>query len=325
MQLIRKILHRLDGLRFPQEYLCFAKENFSHPLHAWLVSEGHVVKDITNSHAFTGYNPLIFALIFPGNENKSPLPGITVALTTAALQPNDKLTERDAIAWLSLKKINQQTAGTNSIVYYEGIRGKHRFVPAFNQFIIGLINQLYNKKQGNVFLNNNLYRQVQAAYALPRTISLITVRENDRFNLFPTDLHGKAGDDFYIISLRHEGKACRQVEQAKKILLSEVHADAFKKVYSLGKNHMQDPKKKEEFPFGQEKSEQFGLPVPETALYCRELELKDSFIHGIHRLMLFRVVSKRRVLDIPATLAHIHNSYASWRYNKGLAGNYLLR
>ena len=61
------------------------------------------------------------------------------------------------------------------------------------------------------FLPDNLYKQVQIAYSIPRNISLITVGQNDRFNLFPTDLHGPVNEDHYIISLRHEGKACQQV------------------------------------------------------------------------------------------------------------------
>jgi hypothetical protein len=154
---------------------------------------------------------------------------------------------------------------------------------------------------------------------------MITVGQDDRFNLFPTDLHGPVNEDHYIISLRHDGKACRQVMNAGTILLSRVQSDFYKTAYALGKNHMQGMKEKENFPFSTWISEKLKLPFPQSALYYQELELKDSFIHGIHRVMLFKTLYQKGFRDNPSTLAHIHNVYATWRQNNHLPGNYLLR
>jgi len=174
-------------------------------------------------------------------------------------------------------------------------------------------------------LHDNLFKQVQIAYAVPRIISLITVGNNDLFNLFPTDLNGQPDEQHYIISLRTGGKACEQVERAGKLLISQVHCDAYKMVYGLGKNHMQELRSKENFPFGQSLSENFKWPLPEQAISYKELVLLDSFTHGIHKILLFKIVNSGQLNDQNATLAHIHNSYATWRYKNHLAGNYLLR
>jgi hypothetical protein len=88
---------------------------------------------------------------------------------------------------------------------------------------------------------------------------------------------------------------------------------------------MQELKPKDNFPFGAIHSSVFQLPLPRSVLYYRELELIESFAHGIHKLLLFKIVSLQAVSNEPATLAHIHNCYATWRHNKGLPGNYLLR
>jgi flavin reductase (DIM6/NTAB) family NADH-FMN oxidoreductase RutF len=184
---------------------------------------------------------------------------------------------------------------------------------------------LYNKKEGNVFLKNNLYKQVQIAYAVPRTISLITVTGSNLYNLFPTDLHGSIGDQFYSVSLRINGKACMQVEAAKRIVVSEMHSDAYKTAYSLGKNHMQELKARDNFPFSELVSAILKFPLPNLVLKYRELELIETFDHGIHKLFLFKIISHHAVSDEKATLTHIHNVYATWRHNKALPGNYLLR
>ncbi|HKB43762.1 MAG TPA: hypothetical protein VKC90_05210 [Chitinophagaceae bacterium] len=320
---LKKLFNKLNGLHYRQEYLCLAKESFQQPIHAYLVNDKKIIKDITDEHLFTGYSPLILTLNSAAGQE---LPDeIDIIFSQQSFHPNEFFKQKDAIASLSLKMIRKQALGDTAVFYYEGIKGRHHFLSSFNQYIIGLNNRLYNKKQGNVFLDNNLYKQVQIAYAVPRIISLITVSDGKFYNLFPTDLHGPAGGQYYVSSLRHEGKACRQVEAAGRIAISQVDCGFYKTVYALGKNHMQDMKPKGSFPFSESYSVIFQLPLPQPVLYYRELELLESFVHGIHKFFLFKIVSSALIKDKPATLAHIHNSYATWRYNKGLPGNYLLR
>lgn len=320
MGLVKKILNTFNGLHYTQDYLCLAKESFSGSLHVYIVSNRHVVKNITNQHLFVGYCPLVFAL--PGANHPASL---QLIFSQSSLQPNESYSQKDALASLELKRVKEQVTGNKSICYYEGIYGKHRFLSSFQQFINGLYNRRYNKKPGNVFLHDNLYKQVQIAYAVPRIISLITVSNNNLFNLFPTDLHGQADDEHYIISLRTGGKACEQVEASGKLLLSQVHCNAYKTVYSLGKNHMQDMKSKDHFPFGPSLSSAFKWPLPGQVLSYKELSLLDSFTHGIHKIMLFKIVTQHQPGFQTDTLAHIHNAYASWRFKTGLPGNYLFR
>ncbi len=325
MRLFQKLLQKLNGLHYPQEFLCLAKETFPDPLHAYLVDDDKVVRDITDRHLFTGYHPLIFTLPIPVDEDGGLARQINIVFSQRVLLPNDHIGQKDAIALLSMKWIRTITIGDLNLYYFEGIHGDHSFLSAFHQYIIGLNNRLYKKKPGNVYLAGNLYKQVEISYAIPRNISMISLAEGDLFNLFPTDLHGPAGDKHYVGSLRHEGKACGQVEQNKRILISQVHVNTFKTAYGLGKNHMQDPKQKSHFPFAEMNSTTLQLPLPLGALFYRELELKESFIHGIHKLFVFEIISVKSLSSLPATLVHINSAYATWRFNKGLAGNYLLR
>jgi flavin reductase (DIM6/NTAB) family NADH-FMN oxidoreductase RutF len=307
--MLKRILNKLNGLRYPQEYLCLGKESLEQPLTA-VITDGITAKDITTSHLFVGYKPVIIAL-----------PNLSAKKATLLFQTQQK----ETVATLMLNHIRDQQAGNNMISYYEGKWGKHRFLGSFRQYVISLNNRLYNKKPGNVFLNGNLLKQVQIAYSLPRIISLITVGKDGLYNLFPTDLHGPVNDDYYIISLRQQGKAARQVAETRRILISTMEPGTFKKVYSLGKNHMQELKSAENFPFSTEFSELAHLPVPAGAILYRELGLEDAYDHGIHRLFLFRILNRKELSREHPTLAHIHGVYASWRYNQGLPGNYLIR
>jgi len=325
MKWIKKILNKLNGLYYPQEYLCLIKESFQQPLHVYLVHNNKIIKDITHSHIFVGYSPLLIALSFPSELNQ-PLPDeIEMVFSKSSLSLNENLKKKGAIARLSLQLIRKQPAGDAHFFYYEGIKGEHYFLSSFHQFIIRLSNWLFNKKPGNVFLPGNLYVQVQIAYAIPRIISLITVNDGGLYNLFPTDLHGPISESYYCISLRHNGKACRQVESTRRIVVSQMQGHAYKTVYSMGKNHMQDLKPKNNFPFTESLSKTINLPLPQSTLNYQELELIESFEQGIHKLLVFKILSQQIMEENAATLAHIHNVYATWRHNKGLAGNYLLR
>ena len=321
MRLLQKLLNLLNGLHYRQEYLCLAPGTFDEPLQVYLVNDTHIIKNVTSQHLFVGYCPLIFAFsdaLLPEN--------IRLIFSHRLFHPNELFIQKDAIALLNLKKIKQQPAGVNNIFYYEGTQGNHQFQSGFRQWINDLYNRWYNKKPGNVFLHSNLYKQVQIAYAIPRHIALITVSDGGNYNLFPTDLHGQAVNDHYIISLRTGGKACEQVEAAGRLLISEMDCTTYKAVYALGKNHMQPLKTKGQFTFGDQTSASFQWPVPDGALSYKELTLLDTFTHGIHKILLFKILYIHQpVTALNGTLAHIHNTYATWRYKKGMEGNYLLR
>lgn len=323
MNLLKKALKKLDGLHYPQDYLCFAAETFQQPLHLYLVAQGLVLKDITHHHAFVGYCPVVFALPVLAETSNSPV--IETILGAPGLSLHEKYNHRQVVAALTLKRINQQETSGGGIHYFEAVKGRHRFTGAFRQAVGQLYNRLYNRRPGNVYLQGNLYKQVQIAYALPRKINLITVGQNNRYNLFPTDLHGQVNSDTYLISLRHAGRACEQVLATQAIVLSEMKAAAFQQVYSLGKNHMQPLKEAGAFVFSPDRSVHGQLPLPMHYTRYLELQLLDSFRVGIHQLLLFRVVGEKHPDGAPQTLVHVHSLYASWRQKNGLPGNYLLR
>jgi len=106
MGFMKKILTKLNGLHYRQEYLCLANEFFQNPIHAYLVKDGQVIKDITHEHLFTGYSPLVFTLI--SSDLKEPFFNIEMFFSQRPLQPNDFFKKKDALAWLSLRLIQNQ-------------------------------------------------------------------------------------------------------------------------------------------------------------------------------------------------------------------------
>jgi hypothetical protein len=314
MKIVSRILARAARLPFTQEYLCLDDTAFPERLHVYETLNGVVRSELTQTHLFVGYSPLLLA--FPaGIEHQEHK---TLLFTSTPQRSGERPPLASIIATLQLKRSSASGPG---YVLYEGIFARHRLLSPWKQWWIDQHNRYCKQDAGNLFLAGNRYRQVQVAYALPRAVSLICVQGPGGCNLFPTDLHGALPGAQYLISLRHGGKACEQVQAAGELLLSHMEPARAGTVYSLGKNHMQPLGATERFRF----SGSFkGYPVPEGAVRVRRLVLEGYEDSGIHRLLRFRVAGEQ-AWGTGGSLAHVHAAYAAWRRKRGLAGNYFPR
>ena len=79
------------------------------------------------------------------------------------------------------------------------------------------------------------------------------------------------------------------MEKTGRVLLKQVEAEAYKTVYTgWAKEPHAGDEGPEQFPLSAHRSASLQWPLPEHTLLYREMELRDSFDAGIHRIMLFR-------------------------------------
>ena len=317
--MVKQLLEKLKGLHYRQEYLCIPYEHFARPLHVYVIIDQKIFAEVTHSHLFVGYAPLIIVLPLFSKDYSTR---VSLAFFQDAVSGGLPVSSLQPLASLDLQPLPALTSHTYQ--FFEGLRGRHHFLPLLNRWIIRTANQLYKQQPGNVFLHGNLYEQVQVAYSVPRIISLITVQQGGSCNIFPTDLHGEIEGE-YIISLRTGGKALEQVMESKQIVVSEINALAYKKVYAQGKNHMRATQPRETFEFEIESSQVLQSGLPKGTVTYRELQLKTSFQHGIHTIMVFRILHQQMIRKGISRLSHVHNAYATWRFKKGWKDSYLLR
>ena len=303
----------LTGLTIPQQYVCVALEELTPALSVRLAGKGTDL-DVKHSHLFLGYKPLIIAFIF-GEESNEMLSEVQMNF----------LHGETVVAELLLKKIASRKIGNKNVVFFEGVKATHKFLNSLQQFVNNQREKFREVKDpNNIALEGSLYDMVRVAYSIPRLISVITVSDGTGLNMFPTDLHGKISDQFYISSLRIKGKANEQVEQTGKIVLSNVDASEFRNVYSLGKNHMRELRPMTEFNLSGELSEAFKFPLPPSTLEYKELKRIDSFDHGVHRIHTYEIVNAKKLRQ-GSTLSHIHQYYAQWRLKNNMKTEMLLR
>ena len=322
-----KIKKLLFGTDPTAEYLCTGLEKFTDAFRVFLTTkEPSTVLEVSNSHLFLGYKPMVIAI--PIENDHENIKGISMAkeICLSFNQSEFKQdhlrnkfsADRASVARLFLKKIGQKKFGSISVFIFEGERGEHRLLSSFHQFTNHLYQKFKNKGSNNVGLPGNLYEQVRIAYSVPRIISVISLGLNARYNMFPTDLHGVINKGYYVSSLRKTGKACEQVEEIKKIVLSNVSTSYSHDAYLMGKNHMQDLKPIDSFKVSQTNSEMFSNPLPPDTLSYRELELVDTFDVGIHRLLFYKIVNHKILHEGGFTLSHIHMYCEMWRRKNGI-------
>ncbi|CAN5391179.1 hypothetical protein BH10BAC2_BH10BAC2_47830 [soil metagenome] len=324
MTILKRVLQKFNGFYYSREYICLPLEQHTFPLQVLLVRESKVVKDITAMQVMVGISPLIIALPSLEEVDQENWQHIYTVYSNSSIKEGATVSNDKIVGSLQLEKIKNQKVGDFFIYYFEGIVGKHRFIPHINQIINRFYNSFYNRSKGNIFLKGNLYTQLQVAYSVPKIIALITVGCNDLYNLLPTDQHGQINNEYYIITLRKAGNACKQALDAGKIVLSNVYAGYYKEVYAFGKNHMQPLKEIDSFDFSGDRTQILNYPLPKHVIAYRELELAESFEHGIHRIFLFRILAyKKNIADLPV-LSCIHNAYATWRFKQHLPCNHFL-
>lgn len=323
--LINYIKEKILGYSLPQEFACVALEEIRDPLQVTLTLKGdHSPMNVSESHIFLGYKPLVIGIpfhniLFP-NLSSSQTENICLSFHATQFKSNTTWngfpSYDNSVARIILKKKQTIACGSHTLNLYEGLHARHKFINAFNQFVNRQRENRRPDRKVNINLSQNLADQVQTAYSIPRVISIATISENLKMNMFPTDLHGQVNDDFYIGSLRHGGKANDQVEKFKNVVLSRVDLSWCKQAYSLGKNHMQDLKDFNSFLIHSKRSARFNFPLPESVISYHELT-RDTFVDiGIHRIHTYQILGKEKFVD-SNTLSHIHRFYAQWRLNQG--------
>jgi hypothetical protein len=324
---------KLLGLSIPQEYVCLESEALHKSWRVFVTAGGITTPvEVTANHLFLGYKPVVMALCIPTGTAQTEwlqrYDEICIMLDSTARKPDTfwrgHSLSSAAVAKMILKKTRTLPLGETTVLFYEGSWGEHHFLSGFHQSINRTKKKLSNTNSGGITLDTNLADQVRIAYAIPRIISLVTLRDGDTMNMFPTDLHGPTGSGYYLSSLRHGGKACQQVLKSKTVALSDVRADWYRYVYDLGKNHMAQPVDPQQFKLAANSTQRFNLPLPEPVLHYRELTVTDYFDAGIHRIILYRIETDVSVAP-GKRLSHLHQYAVQWRADHQLPTPMLLR
>jgi len=155
-------------------------------------------------------------------------------------------------------------------------------------------------------------RALSTFYICPRPVVLVSVIDDCRCNLFPMDLIGPLGGQYFSFALHHSSTALPLVERSRRIALSSVPAERVNLAYALAKNHKNASFQWDQVAFPLTKSSVFGLPVPAFALDVRELEIEEVHPLGSHTFFICRTVATSARTE-GLQLSFVHGFYCARR------------
>jgi hypothetical protein len=147
-------------------------------------------------------------------------------------------------------------------------------------------------------------------YLCPRPIALVTVGDLEAGNLFPMNLMGPIGGDYFAFAL-NSNRAAPLVERARTIVLSRVPLEQESLVSSLGKNHRKASIDWSELGFVTIRPRNIDAPVPSFALSACKMQVEEFRHLGSHTLFVAKKLVEERLADGPQ-LFMAHGMYKAW-------------
>jgi flavin reductase (DIM6/NTAB) family NADH-FMN oxidoreductase RutF len=149
-------------------------------------------------------------------------------------------------------------------------------------------------------------------FLCPRPVALASVGNRKVGNIFPLNLMGPIGGDYFAFALNRERPVTSLVERRGCIAVSSIPLDRNKVVRGLGRNHRVEEIDWTSLPFSVKPSEESGIPVPEFAQRVRTLRIEHRRRLGSHTFFIARVADEQQYSDGPAFFV-VHGLYQAWK------------
>ncbi len=247
--------------------------------------------DVTRHHAMICLDPFCIAAWLAKDE-ASIFDSATAALRF--------LKGRNLNASIKVSLIEKINTETGVLLLYKVEKAKnyqltvlHRLA-LFAYFLRAKTNTFYSRKV------------ISALYSYPRSIIIVSYRDEEYYNIFPMDIQGYIEEEgLYILGLRTTNVTLNKILDAKKVVVCDSDTVDINTVYNLGKHPSTSPTKIADMPFGVTESEQFGFFVPDFTGSYKEIEIIQNKKMGYHMLMIGKVVNSKKLKEKSESLYHV--------------------
>lgn len=155
-------------------------------------------------------------------------------------------------------------------------------------------------------------RAVMVMFIRPHPVVLVSLESEAGGNIFPMNIMGDLGQNYFAFALKNSRLAARLVERAGRVALSGVPLSQTSLAYRLGVNHGKPAIDWNELPFATKASTRFKIRVPVFALRVREMEIEMVHNLGSHTFFVARIIHDERFAE-DVGLCIVHGFYQSWR------------
>lgn len=168
-------------------------------------------------------------------------------------------------------------------------------------------------KSFDVKMRSREIRASQVAFIRPHPLMLGSVNGESGGNIFPMNLLGNLGNDYFAFALKDSRWPAHLVERLGSIAVSNVPLSLCSTAFKLATNHTKESIDWNQLPFSLTLSRHLLIPVPTAAPRVREMKIDQVHKIGSHTLFIARIISDEWHWDEPQV--HIvHGFYQHWRF-----------
>ena len=157
-------------------------------------------------------------------------------------------------------------------------------------------------------------RAAMVMFIRPHPVSLVSLADETGGNIFPMNLMGDLGNEYFAFALKDSRRAAHLVERTRRIALSSIPLSQAPLAYQLAINHTKERIEWDQLPFATNLSAKFRIPIPVFAQRVREMDVMNVHYAGSHILFLARIV-RDETFSHSLGLSVIHGFYQAWRLN----------
>lgn len=292
---------------FPQQCVVGLRDPQSE-ITVWLHGLG-TPRDVTSSHLMACGAPFIIGIGFDGEENTLPIGG-----SRLSIRFHERGGDQQLLGEIGLQYDSALVVGTQQLCLFR-IRNYRNCCLAKPRLWARYL-QYARMQQGthhsDVPITTREVHAMIVFYICPRPVVLVSVEDGDKRNMFPMNLMGPIGNDYFAFALNSSRAAAPLVESAGRVALSNVPLELASMVRQLGGNHKKPSIDWNQLKFATTPSPTMGIQVPEFALRVREMQVEAARRIGSHTLFVAKTIRDDRLAD-GLQFFVVHGIYQAWR------------
>jgi hypothetical protein len=309
MRQARRLLKRaLFGPIAPEQKFPMGLRSPQTEVDVWLEGWSHRI-DVTHRHFMACGAPFTIGIGFEPQELDAARSHGRLTLRFREHAGKQKL-----LGEIGIRVDSNFRVGTRQVFLFKAASYRNYCVPWIRlQLHYLLYERLRRRSKDDVQITGSDSRAMIVFYLCPRPTRLVTVGDREHGNLFPMNLMGSIGGDYFAFAL-NKNRAAPLVQRAGAIVLSAVPREREAVVSSLGKNHKKICIDWSELPFSTILPRNIGAPVPSFALSACRMQIEEFRDLGSHTLFVARRLTEERLADGPE-LFSAHGMYKAWLHH----------
>lgn len=286
--------------------------SLQHPqqeIKVWLHGN-NIPYDVTFRHSIVCASPFTFCIGFDPEDRAQLLEG-----STAKLRFEENAGRRHLLGEIEIKLKSILPVEEHTMALFEAVQAHNLCISSPRLAAHDLFNRYAARK--NREKNEVKVSQLGSAcnaigFICPRPVVLVSVQDGDLGSIFPMNLLGSLGGDYFAFALTSRRKAAPLVERIGRVALSTVPLNHAPTARKLAGNHYSQSIDWTQLPFALQTSKKLGLPVPEFAIRVHELQVCNAQALGSHTFFLAKVLHVE-THSIQPEFNMIHGHYAAYR------------